>query len=52
MSIKSNVFSEQSARVDANAVQPFPNSQKIYVTGSRDDIRVPMRQITQADTPE
>jgi len=28
------------------AVEPFPQSQKIYVEGSRPDIRVPMREIT------
>ncbi|WP_374759859.1 phosphomethylpyrimidine synthase ThiC, partial [Iodobacter sp.] len=32
-------------------MQPLPNSRKIYVTGSRADIRVPMREISQADTP-
>ncbi|WP_456298717.1 phosphomethylpyrimidine synthase ThiC [Chitiniphilus purpureus] len=30
---------------------PLPNSRKIYVAGSRPDIRVPMREITQTDTP-
>jgi phosphomethylpyrimidine synthase len=30
--------------------QPFPNSQKIYITGSRSDIRVPMREISLSDT--
>ncbi len=44
-------FISSEARVDAAAVAPLPNSQKIYVTGSRPDIRVPMREITQADTP-
>ncbi len=41
----------QTAEVDQAAVQPLPNSKKIYVTGSRPDIRVPMREISQADTP-
>lgn len=27
------------------SIQPFPNSQKVYVEGSRPDIRVPMREI-------
>ncbi len=31
-------------------IQPFPNSQKIYVEGSRSDIQVPMREITLTDT--
>ncbi|WP_047237817.1 phosphomethylpyrimidine synthase ThiC, partial [Chromobacterium subtsugae] len=37
--------------VDAAAIQPLPNSRKIHVAGSRPDIRVPMREIRQADTP-
>ena len=28
----------------------FPNSKKIYITGSRSDIKVPMREISQSDT--
>ena len=36
---------------DSAATQPFPNSRKVYVTGSRPDIRVPMREISLADTP-
>src|SRR5690606_29741875 len=44
-------FLSATATVDEAAVQPLPNSRKIYVEGSRPDIRVPMREITQADTP-
>ena len=40
-----------TAHVDEAAVQPLPNSRKVYVEGSRPDIRVPMREITQSDTP-
>ncbi len=43
-------FLSATARVDAAAVQPFPNSRKVYVQGSRPDIRVPMREITLSDT--
>ncbi len=43
-------FSAATAQVDEAAVQPLPNSRKIYVTGSRPDIRVPMREISQSDT--
>jgi phosphomethylpyrimidine synthase len=32
-------------------VGPFPASRKVYVEGSRPDLRVPMRAIEQADTP-
>ncbi|MGE5466276.1 MAG: phosphomethylpyrimidine synthase ThiC [Ignavibacteria bacterium] len=38
------------AHVDAAAVAPLPSSRKIYVTGSRPDIRVPMREISQTPT--
>src|SRR5690349_15042222 len=44
-------FISANAHVDEAAVEPLPNSRKVYVTGSRPDIRVPMREITQADTP-
>ncbi|PUA20604.1 phosphomethylpyrimidine synthase ThiC [Glaciimonas sp. PCH181] len=43
-------FLSATATVDEAAIQPLPNSRKVYVTGSRPDIRVPMRQITQSDT--
>src|SRR5487761_1958591 len=39
-----------AAHVDAAAVKPLPNSRKIYVEGSRPDIRGPMREITLTDT--
>ncbi|MDX8400350.1 MAG: phosphomethylpyrimidine synthase ThiC [Gallionellaceae bacterium] len=45
-------FTADDAHVDAAAIQPLPNSRKIYVEGSRPDIRVPMREISQADTPD
>ncbi|CAM5338660.1 phosphomethylpyrimidine synthase ThiC [Thauera mechernichensis] len=44
-------FIAATAHVDAAAIAPLPNSRKIYVEGSRPDIRVPMREITQSDTP-
>ena len=44
-------FLESTAHVDEAAVQPLPNSRKIYVEGSRPDIQVPMREISQSDTP-
>ena len=40
-------FFARDATVDAAAVAPLPASCKIYVQGSRADIRVPMREITQ-----
>jgi len=44
-------FVAATAHVDEAAVQPLPRSRKIYVEGSRPDIRVPMREISQSDTP-
>jgi len=43
-------FIAGKAQVDAAAIAPLPNSRKIYVTGSRPDIRVPMREISQTPT--
>ena len=44
-------FSNQTAQVDDAAIKPLPNSRKVYVQGSRPDIQVPMREISQSDTP-
>ncbi|MGH8610807.1 MAG: phosphomethylpyrimidine synthase ThiC [Gammaproteobacteria bacterium] len=44
-----NAVPEMSAPVMGD-VQPFPNSQKIYVVGHRPDIRVPMREIRQSQS--
>ena len=41
----------RDAHVDAAAVVPLPASRRIYVEGSRADVRVPMREIVQAATP-
>jgi phosphomethylpyrimidine synthase len=43
-------FLSATATVDEAAIRPLPKSRKIYVEGSRPDIRVPMREISQADT--
>ena len=44
-------FYARDAQVDAAAIAPLPNSRKIHVQGSRPDLRVPMREITQSETP-
>ena len=49
MSANPESFLSHRAEVDAESVQPFPNSRKIYVEGSR-GIQVPMREISQSDT--
>src|SRR5712671_5401241 len=44
-------FLAETARVDGAAVKPMPNSRKVYVGGSRQDLLVPMREVAQSDTP-
>jgi len=44
-------FLSKNAKINDASIQSLPNSKKIYVIGSRDDIRVPMREITLSDTP-
>ncbi|MCB1909011.1 MAG: phosphomethylpyrimidine synthase ThiC, partial [Rhodocyclaceae bacterium] len=44
-------FVAATAHVDEAAISPLPNSRKVFIAGSRPDIRVPMREISQADTP-
>ena len=43
-----SIKTKKTSLKDVN--QSFPNSKKIYITGSRSDIRVPMREISQSDT--
>ena len=43
-------FLSATATVDEAAIHPLPNSTKVYIQGSRPDIQVPMRRITQSDT--
>ncbi|MEW6693613.1 MAG: phosphomethylpyrimidine synthase ThiC [Pseudomonadota bacterium] len=51
MNAPTDRFLATEAQVDPAAVAPLPRSRKIYVQGSRPDIRVPMREIQQSDTP-
>ena len=46
-----NKMLSQNASVDNASVQPFPKSRKVYIQGSRSDVRVPMREISLDDTP-
>ena len=48
---KKTGFSRADAKLDDASIAPLPMSEKVYVTGSRPDIRVPMRKITQSPTP-
>jgi phosphomethylpyrimidine synthase len=51
MSVISKTLLDATAEIGAKAGQPISGSTKIYVQGSRSDIRVPMREIHLADTP-
>ncbi len=51
MTSKTPSFTATAASVDPAAIQPLPNSRKIYQIGSRPDLRVPFREISLADTP-
>jgi len=44
-------FLKKTAELSEEVTRPFPNSRKVYVQGSRPDIRVPMREIAQSPTP-
>ncbi|MFJ4606822.1 phosphomethylpyrimidine synthase ThiC [Pseudomonas atacamensis] len=48
---KNAINLSDSAKVDEQSVKPFTRSQKVYVQGSRPDIRVPMREISLDVTP-
>ncbi|MGF1613520.1 MAG: phosphomethylpyrimidine synthase ThiC [Gammaproteobacteria bacterium] len=50
MSAISDKVLSHTAKIDPGVVAPFPKAQKIYLTGSRSDIRVPVRRIELADT--
>jgi len=43
-------FLEKAAALSAEATRPYPASRKIYVQGSRPDIRVGMREVSQTPT--
>ena len=42
---------DEGESVQSAAIQPFPNSEKIYVTGNLHGVKVPMREIKLLDTP-
>ncbi|KJY85989.1 thiamine biosynthesis protein ThiC [Vibrio neptunius] len=50
MSSRKQARLEAKQFIDSLSVQPYPNSHKVYVEGSRPDIRVPMREISLADS--
>ncbi|MGF1685161.1 phosphomethylpyrimidine synthase ThiC [Photobacterium japonica] len=50
MSNRKQARLEAKQFIESLTIQPYPNSHKVYVTGSRDDIQVPMREICLADS--
>ena len=45
MNANSDAFRNKISKLDTGAGDAYPNSRKIYERGSRDDLRVPMREI-------
>jgi len=51
MSANPKTFLNAAARLSEEATRPYPQSRKIYVPGSRSDLRVGMREVVQSATP-
>ena len=50
MSSRKQARLEAKQFIDSLTTQPYPNSHKVYVQGSRPDLQVPMRVITLSDS--
>jgi phosphomethylpyrimidine synthase len=50
MSAIPQAFVQKTAELSDEVTRPFPSSRKVYVTGSRADLRVPMREVTLTPT--
>ena len=50
MNANDKLFTSSSAAFNPESVKPFPASRKTYISGSRDDIQVPMREISLSPT--
>ena len=51
MSAIASSMQDKSAQLSIDIRQPFPNSRKIYVEGSQEDLKVGMREVLCSDTP-
>ena len=51
MSAIPDEFIRKTSALSEEVTRPFPGSRKVYVEGSRADVRVGMREISQSDTP-
>ncbi len=51
MNANADPILHHATRLSAAMTRPYPGSRRIYVTGSRPDLRVAMREILQTSTP-
>jgi len=51
MKTTNNKFLAKEDKVSQDAIQPFPSSNKLYVTGKAHNLKAPMREIHLQDTP-
>jgi phosphomethylpyrimidine synthase len=45
MNAKTEQLADKISQLDTSSAEHYPNSQKVYIQGSREDIQVPMREI-------
>ncbi|MCC7221734.1 MAG: phosphomethylpyrimidine synthase ThiC, partial [Candidatus Contendobacter sp.] len=51
MNTISPAFRRTAAQLGEDITRPYPNSRKVYLQGSRPDLQVPLREISQYPTP-
>ncbi len=51
MSAIPDEFIKKTTELSEEITRPFPKSKKVFINGSRSDLKVPMREITQSPTP-
>ncbi|MGH8312353.1 MAG: phosphomethylpyrimidine synthase ThiC [Gammaproteobacteria bacterium] len=51
MSAVPEEFIRRTAQLSSEATRPYPKSRKIFVSGSRSDLKIGMREVSQSDTP-
>ncbi|GAB1269562.1 phosphomethylpyrimidine synthase ThiC [Aurantivibrio infirmus] len=51
MKTTTNKFLDKDDKVNQDAIQPFPSSNKMYVAGQNHNLKAPMREIHLQDTP-
>jgi len=51
MNAVDNDLIQKTSELSSEVTRPIPGSKKVHIAGSRPDIRVPMREIAQAETP-